>query len=122
MVSGGGLPLFNTVPLRFGATMASIDTMMLSMLKWISQEKKYYGLIGLAMLVYSFQPVLFFTSLQYESLTVMNLLWDVMSDVMITLVGLLIFQEKIGPYKKAGVMLSFISIILMSLNDGDGVL
>ena len=119
MVSGGGLPLFNIVPLGFGASMATIDAFMLSMLKWISQEKKYYGLIGLAMLVYAFQPVLFFTSLQYESLTVMNLLWDVISDVIVTLMGILIFQEKIGPYKKAGVILSFLSIVLMSLNDGE---
>lgn len=122
MVSGGGIPLFNVVPLGFGGAMATIDAFMLSMLKWISQEKKYYGLIGIAMIVYAFQPVLFFTSLQYESLTVMNLLWDVISDVIVTLVGLLIFQEKIGPYKKAGVILSFLSIVLMSMNDGDGVL
>ena len=49
----------------------------------------------------------------------MNLLWDVISDVAVTLIGLVVFQEKIGPYKKAGVILSFFSIILMSLNDGE---
>ncbi len=70
------------------------------------------------MIVYALQPVLFYFSLQYESLTVMNLLWDVISDVIVTFIGLVIFQEKIGPYKKAGVILSFLSIVLMSLNDG----
>jgi hypothetical protein len=48
----------------------------------------------------------------------MNLLFDLISDVLITTIGLLIFQEKIGPYKKAGVIFSFLSIILMSINDG----
>jgi multidrug transporter EmrE-like cation transporter len=48
----------------------------------------------------------------------MNLLWDVTSDVIITLIGLYIFKESIGPYKKLGVVFSLLSIVLLSLNDG----
>jgi multidrug transporter EmrE-like cation transporter len=117
---GGGLPIFNTIPLAFAATMASIDTFMLSFLKYISVNKQSAGWLLLPMLVYTFQPVLFYFSLQYETLIVMNLLWDVISDVAVTFIGLFYFKEKIGPYKRAGVLLSFISIVLMSLNDGDG--
>lgn len=98
--------------------MASIDVFMLSLLKFISKEKQYLKWIVLPMIVYACQPILFYMSLQYESLTVMNLLWDVLSDVLVTLVALLLFQESIGPYKKAGVILSFLSIVLLSLNDG----
>ena len=88
-------------------------------MKYLSQEKQYVGWIFIPVLVYAFQPILFYLSLQYESLTVMNLLWDVISDVLVTFIGLMIFKEKIGPYKRAGVILSFISIVLMSLNDGE---
>jgi drug/metabolite transporter (DMT)-like permease len=119
MVHGGGLPLFNIVPLGFGAAMASIDATMLSLIKTIHLEKVSLGWILVPMILYALQPVLFYFSLQYESLTVMNLLWDVVSDVMITCIGLFIFREQIGPYKKAGVILSFLSIVLMSLNDGE---
>lgn len=98
--------------------MALIDAFMLSLLKYLSKEKQHLGWIVLPMLVYAFQPVLFYLSLQYESMTVMNLLWDVISDVVVTFIGLVVFQEQIGPYKKAGVLFSFLSIILMSLNDG----
>ncbi len=115
---GGGLPLFNIIPFRYGATMASIDAFMLSFLKYISLEKLSPKWVLLPMFVYMLQPVLFYFSLQYETLTVMNLLWDVISDVIVTMIGLFVFQEKIGPYKKAGVILSFFSILLMSLNDG----
>lgn len=116
---GGGVPIFNAIPFGFAATMASIDASMLSFIKFITLNKQYVGWLVLPMLVYMCQPLLFYASLQYESLTVMNLFWDVISDVLITLIGLLIFQEKIGPYKRAGVILSFISIVLMSLNDGE---
>lgn len=118
-LQGGGIPVFNIVPLGFGAMMAGIDAFMLSFLKYMSVEKQYVKWIFVPMIVYSLQPVLFYFSLKYSSLTVMNLLWDVISDVIVTLIGLMVFQEKIGPYKKAGVILSFLSIILMSLNDGE---
>lgn len=118
MSVGGGLPTFNRVPLEFGLTMALIDTSMLSLIKYISTHKGYLGWIVIPMLVYMLQPVLFYFSLQYETLTVMNLLWDVISDLLITTIGLLVFKETIGPYKKAGVIFSLLSIVLMSLNDG----
>jgi multidrug transporter EmrE-like cation transporter len=118
-LQGGGLPTFNTIPFGFAASMASIDSFMLSFVKYISLHKQYVGLLFIPMVFYTLQPLIFYFSLQYETLTVMNLLWDVISDVVITLIGLLFFQEKIGPYKRAGVILSFISIVLMSLNDGD---
>ncbi len=69
--------------------------------------------------VYAIQPWVFLQSLQFESLIIMNLMWDVISDVLVTLTGLIFFKEKIGPYKLIGVLLSFISITLMSLDDGD---
>jgi multidrug transporter EmrE-like cation transporter len=115
---GGGLPLLNTIPLGFAATMASIDSTMLSLIKYISTHNKHIGWLILPMIVYSLQPVLFYLSLEYETLVVMNLLWDVISDVIITFIGLVIFKESIGPYKKLGVIFSFFSIVLMSLNDG----
>jgi drug/metabolite transporter (DMT)-like permease len=118
-LTGGGLPLLNIVPLGFGATMAVIDTIMLSFLKYMSKDSSYVKWIFIPMIVYAFQPVLFFFSLKHESLTVMNLLLDLISDVLVTIVGLTIFKETIGPYKKAGVILSFLSIILLSINDGE---
>ncbi len=118
-LTGGGLPLFNIIPLGFGATMALIDAFMLSFLKYMNKDSSYVKWMFLPMIVYAAQPVLFYFSLKYESLTVMNLLWDVISDVLVTFIGLTVFKETIGPYKKAGVILSFLSIILMSINDGD---
>jgi drug/metabolite transporter (DMT)-like permease len=118
MTSGGGLPLFNIIPLGFGAAMATIDAFMLSFIKYMSVDKSYVRFLFLPMIIYALQPVIFYFSLKFETLTVMNLLWDVISDVVVTLIGLLVFKETIGPYKKAGVILSFLSIILMSMNDG----
>lgn len=57
---------------------------------------------------------LFLTSVSYETLTVMNLLWDVLSDVLVTLSGVCLFREGISHTKMIGVGLSLVSIFLLT--------
>ena len=71
------------------------------------------------MLIYSLQPLIFLQSLTGNGLTIMNLLWDVMSDVIVTSIGLFYFSEKLTNSKKVGVLLSIISVILLSWKDED---
>lgn len=72
-------------------------------------------------IVYALQPWIFLNSLKFESLVVMNLMWDVLSDVMVTLLGLIYFGEKIGTYKRIGVVLSLVSVFLLASADGDSL-
>ncbi len=118
MTSGGALSSLNILPLAFGSAMATLDAFMLSFIKYMTIDKSYVRYLFIPMIIYAIHPVLFYFSLKYETLTVMNLLTDLISDVIVTMIGLLVFKETIGPYKKAGVILSFISIVLMSMNDG----
>ena len=114
------LQQFNLNALGWGGLMALIDAIILSSLKafnigWI----KWNGIVLISMLVYAFQPILFLQSLKGNGLTIMNLLWDVMSDVIVTAIGLFYFSEKLTKLKKTGVLLSVISIILLSWKDDD---
>ena len=94
-------PQFDLTSLGFGGSMELIDSFILSSLKaynigWI----QWRGIVLISMLVYACQPLLFLESLNYNSLTIMNLLWDVMSDVIVTSIGLFYFQEKLSNMKK----------------------
>jgi len=100
--------------------MAIIDGLTLCALKafylgWI----QWRGILVIIMVVYSLQPLLFLQSLKFNSLTVMNLLWDVMSDVIVTALGLFYFKEKITKFKRDGVLMSIISVVLLTWKDGD---
>jgi drug/metabolite transporter (DMT)-like permease len=104
---------WNTV--FFGLGMALIDVFVLGGLK-----AKHLGMLNglwmlpLAMIVYALQPVLFANSLKFESLTVMNLFWDLSSDILVTILGLFYFSEKLSPRRMVGVGLSLISLMLLS--------
>ena len=94
--------------------MASIDGIALSLLKL-----KHTGVIKngwvfpLTMLIYSTQPFIFYKALSLENMTVLNLLWDVISDVLITFIGVFIFNEKITMYQGIGIVFCFIGMILL---------
>jgi drug/metabolite transporter (DMT)-like permease len=114
------LQMFNLNALGWGGLMALVDAAILSSLKafevgWI----KWRGIFLVSMIAYAFQPLIFYQGLAGNGLTVMNLLWDVMSDVIVTAIGMFYFSEKLTKFKRAGVLLSFISIILLTWKDGD---
>jgi multidrug transporter EmrE-like cation transporter len=110
------------IPLGFGLSMAGIDVFMLSLIKSISMDgARMIRWMVLPTILYALQPWIFLHALKYESLVVMNLLWDVLSDVLVTLVGFFYFGEKVGPLKKIGVVLSLVSIFLLTAADGDGL-
>jgi multidrug transporter EmrE-like cation transporter len=107
--------MFNVPVILFGLAMASLDGVILSMLKAINlgwlQSLRW---MAVPTLVYAVQPWIFLQSLKLESLTVMNLLWDVMSDVIVTLIGLFYFGETLTMSKKLGVVLSLVSVFLLT--------
>lgn len=96
--------------------MASIDGLALSLLKL-----KHTGVIKNAwvlpftMLMYSTQPLIFYKALSLENMTVLNLLWDVISDIIVTFIGIFIFNETITIYQAFGVVFSFIGITLLGI-------
>ena len=110
----------NWIPIAYGAVMAGIDVFKLSIIKTVSVSgMKMMKWMILPTLIYALQPWIFLSSLRFESLIVMNLMWDLISDILVTATGFLYFKEKIGPYKTLGVILSFVSIVLLSLEDGN---
>ena len=110
--------LFNLTGIGWGGLMALMDSTVLSLLKAYNIGLiQWNGIILISMLVYSIQPLIFLESLKGNGLIIMNLLRDVMSDILVTSVGLLYFSEKLTNSKKIGVLLSVISVILLSLKD-----
>ena len=68
------------------------------------------------------QPFIFLEALNFESMTVMNILWDLSSDIIVTFIGIFIIGEKIGFRKAVGIALSFVAIYLFTFEDGNNPL
>ena len=106
---------FNLKSLGFGIVLSLMDVVSFSFVKNVSLGMNPMWMI-LPSIVYAFSPYVLLQSLTSESLVIMNLLWDLCSDVLITCVGLYFFKETLSPTKMLGVVFSFISIFLMTYN------
>jgi len=110
--------MFNWHTLFFGLLFGIMDAISLPIIKGVS-----IGWNPLYMIVpfflYASSPFIFLKGLAKESLTILNLVWDLSSDVIVTFIGLFIFAEKISSVKMLGVGLSFVSLLLMTY-EGDG--
>ena len=112
------MPVAHLIPLGFATVMAIIDSIGLGLLKQISTKAVSFSFMPIAALIYAIQPFIFLKSLSYESMTVMNILWDLTSDIIVTFVGIFILGEQIGFRKAVGIVLSFIAIYLFTFEDG----
>jgi|UniRef100_A0A6C0IKD5 multidrug transporter EmrE-like cation transporter len=110
--------MFSFIPIAFASFMALMDALVMSWLKKVNLGVYTSAwILPFAMLVYAFQPMVFLKSLQYESMTIMNILWDMISDFSVTAMGLFYFREKLTHLKLAGLVFAFIAIILLSYEE-----
>ena len=110
--------MWNVLPMAIASFMALIDTIVFSSLKeYTLGTFTWQGVIPLSMILYSFQPYIFLKSLKYETMTVMNIMWDVISDIFVTIVGLFYFKETLSPLKMTGLAFAFIAIVLLSYDE-----
>ena len=107
--------MLNWIMLLHGFALAFIDATVLPLLK-LRFTHKVTGLWPLitAFIAYGSQTLIFFNSLCYETMTVMNVLWDVLSDIIVTIIGLFILKEVVTMKKIIGICLGFISLYLLS--------
>ena len=106
---------FSFLPIAFGVSMATLDIVMMSIAKYSSKGQIAYGTaLPLATLVYSLEPYLFFKSLNYESLTTMNLIWDLTSDILVTIIGVFWFGESIKGIRWLAVLFAIFSLGLFA--------
>jgi len=101
----------------YGFTMAAIDVIALPLMK-----ATHLGLLKstwtfpISMIIYSLQPLIFYKSLTVENMGVMNILWDVISDIIVAIVGLFLFGETLNYTQIIGLILSSIGIILLGMH------
>ncbi len=105
--------MFNIRTIGFGLLFGVMDVIALSITKAVSIGFNSTWMV-IPLLVYAANPFIFLTALRKESLTIMNLVWDLTSDLLITFIGIFVFAETISPMKILGVLFSMVGLFLMT--------
>lgn len=110
--------MLNLSTLFYGLTFGLLDVIALPTIKLVNSGMNIWYMI-IPTILYACSPWLFLSALRQETLTIMNLVWDLTSDITVTFIGLYLFKEQLKPLKIIGVILSFISLFLLTY-EGDG--
>jgi len=107
--------MFDFHSLGFGTVLAGIDIVMMYIVKQYSKGvfvSPYWML--LPPVLYGLTPFILLVSLKFETLVVMNLLWDLISTVLVTAMGFFILGETVSNRKMIGILLSFAALFFLS--------
>jgi multidrug transporter EmrE-like cation transporter len=109
---------FTMLPIFFGTIMALIDISMMGSLKMI-HNKTLSSTFGLPLSVglYALEPFIFLKAINYEGMVVTNLVWNLMSNIIVTLQGVFIFGESIKGLRWIGISMSILSLGLLAYSD-----
>jgi multidrug transporter EmrE-like cation transporter len=74
-----------------------------------------YGLY-LPMILYSLQIPLFYYGLQTTTMAILNITWNLFSNIFVTLVGVFYFKEKFNGLNVLAILMGISSIVLFTLD------
>ena len=81
----------SVLPLLFASSMVCVDIVAFSIIKQVSLKAINPWFATLGMVVYALQPFILWKSLAFESLTVMNVLWNLMNSLINGVIGIFFF-------------------------------
>jgi len=109
---------FNLLPILFGLVMALIDITMMGTLKFVDQGKLAYNIgFPIATLLYAFEPYVFLKAMAHSNMLTTNLIWNLASNILVTLAGVFFFKEKIKGLKWLAIGLSLFSLGIFAYSD-----
>jgi len=109
---------FDLLPIFFGLVMALIDINMMGTLKFVDQGKLAYAIgLPIAIVLYAFQPYVFLKAMSHSNMLTTNLIWNLASNIMVTLLGVFFFKEKIKGLKWLAICLSLFSLGIFAYSE-----
>jgi drug/metabolite transporter (DMT)-like permease len=105
------------LPIFFGLMMTLVDVFMMGSVKLITQNKLPESFFGLSMISYAVQPMIFIQGTRSGGMALSNLIWNLMSNIVITGLGVFYFGEKMRGVKWVGVGMGLFAMILLAGDD-----
>ena len=100
-----------------GLILALIDIISMGTVKSITVNKLKQNWMVFAFILYGSQMLIFKYGLEHDSMTVLNLTWNIFSSIIITILGMYYFNESISNLEMYGVLFGVISLFLFGLNE-----
>jgi len=109
---------FSLLPIAFGSVMAINDVFMMTSLKLV-HNGIIPSTIGIlfSLLSYLIQPLIFLKALNYEGMAQTNLVWNLISNIIITIEGVFVFGESVKGFRWLAMAMGLVSLVLFAYSE-----
>jgi len=109
---------FSLLPIAFGTVMALNDVLMMTSLKLV-HNGVVSSTVGIlfSLLCYLLQPLIFLKALNYEGMAQTNLVWNLISNIIITIEGVFVFGESIKGLRWLAMLMGLLSLFLFAYSE-----
>ena len=107
--------IMNYPVIIYGTVMAIIDVITFSLLSKMKINILSKNLIFALFVLYGFQPIIFYHGLTYTNMSILNLSWNLMSNIIVTTVGILYIGNVLTVTQSIGIVIGILSLYLMNV-------
>ena len=75
------------------------------------------GWLSVPIIIYVIQLPLFYYGLTFSSMSILNISWNLISNILVTLIGFFYFKEKVDNIEMVGLIFAFLSIACFTYDD-----
>lgn len=93
---------------------AILETIGMSIIEDSANKKNNYFIIGLVF--YMIVGIVLYNILKVGNLAITNALWNATTVILVTLVGVFYFKEKLSNYQYIGLLFAIFAIIFMEMD------
>jgi len=80
---------------------------------------KGFWVFPFSFIMYGFQAIVFYWGLSLSSMTILNILWNIISNIVVSLIGIYFFGETLNTIQWIGIVLSLTGMTLLGIHNGD---
>ena len=107
------------IAICFALILAFVDVTIFPIIKYVHQKSISAWWLIVPVILYGMQPLIFYKALDHSNVAVMNIMWDVMSDVLVTILAIYLLKEKVSKNSKIGIVFAMIAIYFFSRGEID---
>ena len=101
--------------LIFGLLLAFNDLITMSISKEIIIGNLTSNWLVITFILYGFQMMIFYTGLKSTPMSLLNLSWNLISNIIITIIGIYYFKENISNLETYGLLFGLFSLFLFGI-------
>jgi len=101
----------------FGIILASNDVINMGITKKINLNELSSNWLYLVYILYGFQMIIFYYGMKTAPMSVLNLTWNLLSNIIITIIGIYYFKENITHLETWGILFALFALFLFVISN-----